>query len=384
MFEAAAALGPTRVAVLAGDAHPPIDADYPGAASTHVIHSPRFAHPVKTPMAFVTRNFRRFFTPEAAYAVDERARAELEALLPDPEQGDAVVMFRYAKTFCIGGLAADPKKRRQVFVDVDDRDDQKYLSDFRHRMGRRLADLLVAPTLVARLGRVIRRRLEAASLVWFASPEDVWRLPIPTSILPNVPFEDVDETTASASRPSESRALLYVATCGHVPNMRGIEWFLRHVWPAVRAVAPDAEIRVVGRGNWSYLRSEFGSHDGVDVVGEVGDLAPVYQAARAAICPVFEGGGSKIKVAEAAAYARPVIATTHSLRGFDAAFEKEAMIADTPKAFANACLEVLGDGPAADARGLRLRAAQGRGFSRSAVIDKIARDVDRTLAGCPG
>jgi hypothetical protein len=64
----------------------------------------------------------------------------------------------------------------------------------------------------------------------------------------------------------------------------------------------------------SRVRERASSLRGVQLLGFQDDLARLYQRTRAAICPV-EGTGTKIKVIEALAAARPVFVAPGALRG---------------------------------------------------------------------
>ncbi len=59
------------------------------------------------------------------------------------------------------------------------------------------------------------------------------------------------------------------------PNVVGLNWFLKDVWPQVVAMRSNAALKVVG----SIARSLSGLPPGVECLGVVPDLAPVYEAA---------------------------------------------------------------------------------------------------------
>lgn len=105
------------------------------------------------------------------------------------------------------------------------------------------------------------------------------------------------------------------------------------------------------------------------------DLEQEYAGARVAICPVREGGGSKIKVIEAASYWRPVVGTSHSFRGFDGLDWNDLSSADDPNTFAEATIRLLTDLATADRQATKLRAWQRATYSRSAFIDKVKEDL---------
>jgi glycosyltransferase involved in cell wall biosynthesis len=88
------------------------------------------------------------------------------------------------------------------------------------------------------------------------------------------------------------------------------------------------------------------------------DLEGVYRDARVVLCPVRSGGGTRIKIIEAAMNGRAVVSTTIGAEGL--AFEEgaEILLADSADDFARRCAKVLADGKYADDVGqaARLRA----------------------------
>jgi glycosyltransferase involved in cell wall biosynthesis len=107
----------------------------------------------------------------------------------------------------------------------------------------------------------------------------------------------------------------------------------------------------------------------------VPDLGTEYARARLAISPVSLGAGTKIKVVEACAYGRPVVATSHSARGFERPFAGHMAVADDAQDYIDACARLLSDPALADTTGAALQAAQQAHFSFDAATAKIAADL---------
>jgi glycosyltransferase involved in cell wall biosynthesis len=76
-------------------------------------------------------------------------------------------------------------------------------------------------------------------------------------------------------------------------------------------------------------------------VGEVDDITPIYRAAAVMAVPLFEGGGTRLKVLEAWALGRPVVSTSTGVAGLEVEPGREALIADDPAGFAGALAGVL-------------------------------------------
>ena len=113
--------------------------------------------------------------------------------------------------------------------------------------------------------------------------------------------------------PSPPR-LLFVGTLDYPPNLEAVrELVLEHL-PVLRAAFPGLVVRLVGRDDGGALAA-FRGHEGVEAVGPVDDLLPHYRDSHAVYLPIRSGGGTRIKILEAWALGRPVLATAVGAEG---------------------------------------------------------------------
>ncbi|HEX8004633.1 MAG TPA: glycosyltransferase family 4 protein [Mycobacteriales bacterium] len=147
-----------------------------------------------------------------------------------------------------------------------------------------------------------------------------------------------DVVTVPSGRPDWIRPVpspaggpaLLVVNATYAPNVTAARWLLDDVWPHVRH--PRAALRVVGRGSDAIAASD----PRVTVAGEVADLGAEYAGSAFVVAPVGSGGGTQLKVAEALAAGRAVVATSYSARSVPGALGGACVVADEPAAFARA------------------------------------------------
>lgn len=97
------------------------------------------------------------------------------------------------------------------------------------------------------------------------------------------------------------------------PNLSGVRWFLNNVLPCITC---DFEFNIVGY-NMEKYRTEFEEYsDKVHVIGTVESLREWYTDADLIVAPIFEGGGMKVKTAEALSYGKHFVGCTESLEGY--------------------------------------------------------------------
>ena len=125
-------------------------------------------------------------------------------------------------------------------------------------------------------------------------------------------------------------------------NIQAVQWFARNVWPLVRKERPDTTWHIVGRQPAPEIEA-LGKLDGVTVTGAVDD--PAVNIAEAEICinPMQAGGGMQNKLIEFLASARATVATTVANEGICATPGEHLLVADDPRAFADAIISLLDD-----------------------------------------
>jgi sugar transferase (PEP-CTERM/EpsH1 system associated) len=138
-----------------------------------------------------------------------------------------------------------------------------------------------------------------------------------------------------------SREIVFVGNLGYFPNVDGAGWFIREVLPRIRRAVPDARLRLVGARPARRLARLAATQDGVELVGAVAAVAPEIARAAVAIAPLRAGSGQQIKILEAMAVGRPVVATPVCAQGMRAVPGEHLMVADDAAAFAEAVSALL-------------------------------------------
>jgi polysaccharide biosynthesis protein PslH len=139
-------------------------------------------------------------------------------------------------------------------------------------------------------------------------------------------------------QPNEPLRLLFVGAVNYRPNQLGLEWFISEVLPRVRERLPaGVVVDVVG----SSPRRLAGAEQ-VTLHGRVPSVEPFYKRAHVAIVPVLYGSGTRLKVIEAMAHQRPVVATAAGAEGLPIVAGSDYFQADEPEDFAAGLVEHAG------------------------------------------
>ncbi|MBO0699469.1 MAG: glycosyltransferase, partial [Zavarzinella sp.] len=133
----------------------------------------------------------------------------------------------------------------------------------------------------------------------------------------------------------------FVGSMDWMPNQDGVTWFVREVWPRIRAARPAATFHVVGRNPPAGIRA-LEQTPGVTVLGGVPDVRPHLAEAAVVVVPLLVGGGTRLKIYEAMAMGRAVVSTTIGAEGLPVVPGEHYLRADDPVGFAAAVGELLG------------------------------------------
>jgi glycosyltransferase involved in cell wall biosynthesis len=158
---------------------------------------------------------------------------------------------------------------------------------------------------------------------------------------------DADFFRPSTERPQRGR-MVFVGSMDWDPNEDGVVWFLREIYPRIRKTLPGASFAIVGRAPSPRLRAIAEKEPGVEVTGCVPDVRPYLAKAEVVVVPLRVGGGTRIKIPEAMAMAKAVIATAIGAEGLPFRNGRDIRIADQPEQFARAVTELLNNGPLRD------------------------------------
>ncbi len=301
-----------------------------------------------------------------------RQLGELSRLV---ERGYDLIVARYLKTAVRSGLSFMASGPRTI-LDVDDVDWLKTRRRFDSGevSGRlRLLRRLLIPWLSERRYRPV---LCSFDHVWAVTENDRRHLGLErSSVLPNVPVaEPIGRFLERSTGPPR---VLFVGNLGYAPNRQGVERFIVSVWPAVRREVPTSVLRLVGRALCERDRERWSEVPGVEVVGYADDLEPHYAASMVVVAPVYWGGGTPIKVLEALAYARPVVAAPHACDAFEGTLHDgvEVWRAETDRDFARGVVSLL------TSEELRARMASAglyaisRHFSRDSFSNRVVETL---------
>ncbi len=198
----------------------------------------------------------------------------------------------------------------------------------------------VARREAASWDRLERRAARHIDAVVTLSERDAALLrPTPASrivtIPPVVPLPSRAANAVGASPPR----LLFVGMFLHLPNIDAAERLVDSILPRVRASFPSASLDLVGSHLPEQLRRRAG--EGVSVAEDVPDVRAYLERAAVVTAPIRLGSGVRVKVLEALAAGKAIVASPRAVEGIDIVDGEHLLVANDDAAFAAAIVDLL-------------------------------------------
>lgn len=164
------------------------------------------------------------------------------------------------------------------------------------------------------------------------------------SIVPHgVEVESLRRATGAGIRARHGIApdaplLFFHGVLHYGPNARAVRFIADELLPRLLPLHPELRVLVVGQGAPRWYE-----HPAILFPGAVDDLAEYIAASDVAICPLDQGGGTRMKLLEYFAAGRAVVSTAKGAEGLRCQDGREILIRDSAEDLARAVEDLLAD-----------------------------------------
>jgi polysaccharide biosynthesis protein PslH len=207
----------------------------------------------------------------------------------------------------------------------------------------------VRQRLLSRLELARTRRYEARILQQFdrvtvTSPDDAMALRelspgAEVRLVPNGVDLDYFQPTPATPEPA---TIVFSGKMSYHANATAALHFAREIFPLIRAERPDARLRIIGSGPPAGIRA-LARDPAIEVTGYVPNMRDALGSATIAICPVTVKVGIQNKVLEAMAMQIPVVCSRAAAEGLLATPQRDLLVSDGARDFAQQVIRLLGD-----------------------------------------
>jgi glycosyltransferase involved in cell wall biosynthesis len=215
------------------------------------------------------------------------------------------------------------------------------------------------------------------------SPLDQERL---VAITGDVPVEvvengvDVDYFEPGPAPAEGARGLIFAGGMGWYPNREAVRFLVREIWPALLAANPERQLSIIGRSPAQEVKEAAAADERIRVPGFVDDVRPYMDAAAIYVCPIQTGGGTRLKILDALAMAKPLVATRMAVEGLGLEPERHYLEAESPEDYVRQIDRLEGDPALGEALGRAGRAEVAARYAWDAVGENLRRAFERAVS----
>lgn len=136
--------------------------------------------------------------------------------------------------------------------------------------------------------------------------------------------------------------LVFTGSLTYHANLDGVCYFMHEVYPLIKVGQQTLRLQIIGSTK-GVAPEKLESDKNIEFIGLVEDVRPFVAQSWLSIVPLRIGAGTRLKIIESMALGTPVVSTSKGAEGLDVSNRENILIADHPRDFANAVLEVIQD-----------------------------------------
>lgn len=135
--------------------------------------------------------------------------------------------------------------------------------------------------------------------------------------------------------------LVFIGGMSWYPNRDAMLFFARQIWPLLKEKIPSIKMNVVGESPPQELLDLAKVDRNYHVHGFVDDVKKYFNQAGIYVCPISDGGGTKLKILDALAMGKPIVANPVACEGIEVIDGKNVYFAEKAEEYVNRIHELV-------------------------------------------
>lgn len=172
--------------------------------------------------------------------------------------------------------------------------------------------------------------------------------------------------------------LVYVGQMNWQPNIDAVVYFLKEMYPRIKADVSDVSFSIVGSNPPEAIK-KLAQENGAKTTGYVPDTRPIVSQAEVFVVPLRIGGGTRLKILEAMAMGKAIVSTSIGCEGIGAEHEKNILIADSQEDFAKSVIRIFNDTTLRDNLGVAARKFVEKNYSWENIGQKLNTIIEEEV-----
>jgi glycosyltransferase involved in cell wall biosynthesis len=163
---------------------------------------------------------------------------------------------------------------------------------------------------------------------------------VKVSVIPNGVDLEYFRTRKLDSK--NTRGIIFAGGMAYYANREAALFFVSDIWPLLKKYPQKIPVTFIGKNPPKAL-TDIANGEDVNVPGFVDDVRPYFDRSKIYICPIKNGGGTRLKIIDALAMSKPLIATGMAVEGLDLVEGEHYLRAETGEYFVRRIEQLEGD-----------------------------------------
>ncbi len=239
-----------------------------------------------------------FTGKDALFPIDKGFESVVDEIVNSNDYD--LIVSRYFHRTLLCGLW---KYHEKLVVDFDDAPSSLFLNQIVE--GATLSFKIRMHLASRKAVQVCRKAIKDMRASFFA--DQAQAIAYRANYLPNIPY--IEGCGSDPDFRALNRRILFVGQLDYLPNRNGLDHFLEKVYLPLCEKHPEIDMHIVGSLSDENVRNRWQRYPRVKLMGFVDDLIGEYEQAHLAVVPIYQCGGTNIKLLEAMKMKRACVTT---------------------------------------------------------------------------
>jgi len=197
-------------------------------------------------------------------------------------------------------------------------------------------------------------------------------------VVPNGVDVDFFAPSGAVEQPN---SLVFAGRMNWYPNEHAMCAMLRELWPALKQRIPGLRLTIAGMNPTRSLHAAAAGDPDVRITGFVEEIRPLIAEAALYVCPIMDGGGTRLKLLDAMAMGKAIVATPLAAEGLDVRDGEELVISEFGEEFVAAVTALLADHQRRERLGQAARRKAVETYGWVSIGRDLFREYERVAQG---
>jgi polysaccharide biosynthesis protein PslH len=177
----------------------------------------------------------------------------------------------------------------------------------------------------------------------------------------------------------QTSRLIFVGTLNWYPNIEAVFYIAEELWPQLKKRYPGLHFDIIGVNPPERIVTLSKKYQDFHVHGFVDDVRPYIEAASIYVCPIHDGGGTKLKILDAMAMGSAIVAHPIACEGVNVSDGVNVLLASDPPSFVDKISRLLESPDMRSSLGLNARTLMETSYGFEAIGQQLSTIFQQSI-----